>query len=730
MAPSFVKRYSIAFGKYKVAGFAFLTVALAGAGVLGLQSPPPPTYAAKATLTLNASPAYLSATGGEIQAKGVETLSRDFLMNEYVLGKVAQATGVKPATLLERVSLKLPEKDAPPFYQISYRESKPEKAKVIVETMTEAMIQSSRQINQQRLEKIIKALQERLPTVEQELKGAEADLVKFEKVDGAAVTMAINGNLVGQITGSQQQQRQLQQQLEALDAQINSLQQRLGLTPDEAYASSALSADPIIANLRVQIYETESQIKLLSETLRPDHPQMIELTSKLTGFEQLLQQRAGEVLGGNGVAAPIISSGRIREDSSLDPTRQQIANQLVALQTQRTTVQRQIASAIENEQELTREFATLPNKQMERERLAKQLALKTAVYDQLQAKLADAETAKAETVSSLNLAGKVNVETLETPPQNMLLLLAIGAGVGLVGGAGLIYLLSALEGRYYVWEEVRGALQGQDVPVLGIIPSMISFDPDPNSLPTIASTSSPYLDYYERLRSNLRRASEQPPKMVLITSAGSQEGKTLTAYNLGIASARAGKRTLLIEADLRSPSQSAALKVVADPENNIDPLGHYNLGNDCMRLVPDVENLYIVPSPGPQQHAVAVLESSEMRRLLEDVRNRFDFIIIDAPSLSRCNDALLLEPFTDGTILVTRPGYTQGSLLTENMELLSETEDIEFLGAIINDAEIPVSIPYVLPQEATVAVEPTLHNGQENQPENLYSETEVPSRRR
>jgi uncharacterized protein involved in exopolysaccharide biosynthesis len=220
MAPSFVKRYSIAFGKYKVAGFAFLAVALAGAGALGLQSPPPPTYAAKATLTLNASPAYLSATGGEIQAKGVETLSRDFLMNEYVLSKVAQVTGVKPATLIERVSLKLPEKDAPPFYQISYRESKPEKAKVIVETLTEAMIQSSRQLNQQRLEKIIKALKERLPTVEQDLKSAEADLVKFEKVDGAAVTMAINGNLVGQITGSQQQQRQLQQQLEALDAKL------------------------------------------------------------------------------------------------------------------------------------------------------------------------------------------------------------------------------------------------------------------------------------------------------------------------------------------------------------------------------------------------------------------------------------------------------------------------------------------------------------------------------
>jgi capsular exopolysaccharide synthesis family protein len=170
----------------------------------------------------------------------------------------------------------------------------------------------------------------------------------------------------------------------------------------------------------------------------------------------------------------------------------------------------------------------------------------------------------------------------------------------------------------------------------------------------------------------------------------SGEGKSVTAYNLAIASARAGKRTLLIEADLRSPSDAQSLKIAVDPESITEPLRYYGNLSDCIRLVPEIENLYVVPSAGPQRHAAAILESSEMRRLLEDARGRFDLVILDTPSLSRCNDALLLEPYTDGMAIVTRPGYTEEGLLTETVRELVESQDIRFLGTIINGAEIPI----------------------------------------
>jgi capsular exopolysaccharide synthesis family protein len=698
MAPSLVKRYAIAFGKYNLVGFAVMALSIGAAALLGLREPPPPTYVAKTSLRLNQPPASISTTGSEIQAQGIQTISKEFLLHKAVLEwaakEVSKTQGVKldPEDLEKRISLTLPEKDAPPLYTISYQSTKPEIAKTVINLLAESMIGASRSLNKNRLESIAKSLDDRLPQVDRELQEAQEALVEFEKVEGAAVTMAIDGNLVGQIVGSQQQQRQFQQDLEAVDAQIRSLQERLGLTPDEAYASSALSADPIVADLRVKIYGIESQIALLKQTYRAEHPQMIELGRQLQNYDRLLQERAAEVIGGDGFTTPIYSSDRVRQDSSLDPTRQNLANQLVALQTQRAALQQQLLSSIQNEQQLSQAFASLPNQQLERERLAKQVALKTALYDQIQAKRVDVEAAKAETVSSLSRTGAVEVEEILTPLPNMLLLMAIGTGVGAIAGAVVIYLLSVLEGRFYTWEEIRSALQDRDVPLLGLIPRIASFDPTRQRFPAIVELDSPYLDFYERLRSTLRRMGEDPPIVVQITSAGDREGKTLTAYNLAIASARAGKRTLLMEADLRSPSQAGVLKVIPDPDSPLEPLRYYAQLNDCIRLVPEVENLYLIPSPGPVRHAAAILESSEMRRLLEDIRARFDFIVLDTPSLSRCNDALLLDPYTDGTILVTRPGHTQSGLLAEHLELLSDSEDIEFLGAAIDDADIPVKV--------------------------------------
>ncbi|MCZ0904060.1 CpsD/CapB family tyrosine-protein kinase, partial [Microcoleus sp. HI-ES] len=196
---------------------------------------------------------------------------------------------------------------------------------------------------------------------------------------------------------------------------------------------------------------------------------------------------------------------------------------------------------------------------------------------------------------------------------------------------------------------------------------------------------------------NLRRIGNKPVKVVLLTSAAPLEGKSFSAYNLAIASARSGKRTLLIEADLRSPSNVESLKIAADPLATVEPLHYYGNISECVLLVPEVENLYVVPSPGFLRQASAVLESSEMRRLFEDVRNRFDFVVVDSPALSECNDALTLEPYTDGMILVARPGYTLSSMLSEAADQLLESEEDEshksgprLLGAIINGADIPV----------------------------------------
>jgi ATPases involved in chromosome partitioning len=329
--------------------------------------------------------------------------------------------------------------------------------------------------------------------------------------------------------------------------------------------------------------------------------------------------------------------------------------------------------------------------------LAQQVALKKALYDKMQSALVDAEAAVAETTGSLTIAHLPKTNDVESNKRGLPVMLAVGGFVGLLLGGGLIFLLGMLNGKFYSWEEVRAALVEKEVPILGVLPQVTVFDSYGNQMPLVLEANSPYLEFYERLRTNLRRIGDKPVKVVLLTSATGLEGKTFSAYNLAIASARSGKRTLLIEADLRSASNVESLKIAADPLAAVEPLHYYGNISECVLLVPEVENLYVVPSPGFLRQASAVLESSEMRRLFEDVRNRFDFVVVDSPALSECNDALTLEPYTDGMILVARPGYTLSSMLSEAADQLLESDEeeshksgLQLLGAIINGADIAV----------------------------------------
>ena len=681
-------------------------------GVAAMQPKPPTSFVASGLLAYSSPPVTLSQTGTALQEQG-RSLTAEVLLSDPVVNAVAQAVEVDPIELRQQAEVVVnPEAEASrdrneadaAAYRVlvRYRDQDANQAQAIAGRLMETIVEQSRQFNTQQLNSIANNLQQLRSQVGQELQQAERNLEQYVRQQAPAVQAAQEGDVLGAITGGQAQQRQIRLTIAGIDAQIRSLQGRLGLTPDQAYASSALSADPIIANLRAEIYQTESQMQVLAPDLRPQHPTMTQLRNQKQAYEQLLQQRVAEVIGGNQQTAPLRSAGQIRQDSSLDPARQQLANTLVNLQTQRDTLQQQLTALQQAEGQLRQQYANIPNRQLQQSRLQQEVALKRTFYDQIQARLADVTLAEKETVGSLVVLQPVRTELSEAAGPSGPMILLVGSFVGLLVGGGLVLLLDSLDATFHTLQDLQASLRQQEVPVLGLLPLL----PDRVALPErtrvalpeqyhsdlpLVTPDSPYIEPFDRCRSNLRRATGSKfPKLVILTSTIASEGKTVSAYNLAIASAYAGKRTLLIEADLRSPSHANVLRVTPDPEAAIDPLRYYGHLSDCIRLVPDIENLYLLPSPGVQRQASAILESSEMRRLLDDSRGRFDLVILDTPALSRYNDALLLEPYVDGLVLVTRPGYTEESLLTEAIEQFTESEDIQFLGAVINGADIPM----------------------------------------
>jgi capsular exopolysaccharide synthesis family protein len=717
MAPSIVKRYAIAFNQYKIVGFVAFAFCVAGAGLLSLSEPPPPSYKATSALASNTPAIPLSTTGPTIHEQGKAALTAEFLVDQQVIESVASQVGIDPL-LVAAASVRVPDPEEPQFYYVAYKDSTPERAETVLRLLMEAMVAKSLTFNQSRLDSMIEAMEERMPEVQKELEVAEEKLVQFDRVKGAIFLEAETGSLQAAVVGSQSIQSAARQKIEVLTSSIVALERQLGLSADEAYTSGALSQDPIVGSIRGQISQIEMQQALQAETLRPEHPQMRAFQKQIAGLEGLLENRAAEIIGGGGLSTPLLNSARIRVSSALDPLRQEMAGRLIGLKLDLENTQRELEIAQRSEQEAMRKFINLPDLQLERERIARELAIKKGFYDQLQAQLIDARTARNETTSNLSIAQAPAIEETITPPPNVILLVLGGTIVGLGVGGAVIFLLSALEGRCYTMEEVSKAFASRDIPVLGTIPQLIDFETyDDEAMLTIVNPESPYLDYYERLRSNIVRSGEKaPPKVVAITSCGSEEGKTITTYNLAIAAARSGKRTLIIEADLRSPSQIAALGLSIDPDSLLEPLRHYDPVRNNMRLVPGVENLYVISTPGPQPQAVAIVESSELKTLIETARARFDFIVIDTPSLSRCNDTLTLEALTDGLVLVGRPGFTQTSLVVEQAAAIEEAgEKLTIIGSVVNGAEITIELPPLPDEEELLdeATEVTAHVGEE-----------------
>jgi capsular exopolysaccharide synthesis family protein len=705
MASPFLKRYLLALNRYKWPGlFTFLSI-LGASSVVAFLPDPPVTYSSESVLVDNSPVVAFADTTNQVQTQGRGIINEKLLLSDVLLKEVSaqlknQGVVITPKELVEntKVGIETSEsgkKDSEAVGgQVTVRFTGPDEkeASLVMETMVQAMVELSQLTNARQLRAIKEELDKRLPVIENELRKTEQLLETYERQEGPAISASIDGSLLGAITGSQQQYRTNQIALAGIEAQMQSIQSQLGLNPAQAYASSALSADPLIAQLRAQISDAETQQALLaSQGIKPDHPSQREIRESLVALGALLENRAGEVLSGDGMAQPISGSTQVRQDSSLDPARAALANQLVGLDTQREALISQQEVILQSARSLEQQYSQLPNKQLERNRLAYDVGLRKALYDRLQASRVDAEAAEAETVSSLTIATEpFTVANVQERPAPTLILLA-GALMGLIVGGGVVYLLDMLDGTVRTSEELEGLLQAQEVPLLGIIPAMKTRSS--RAVPVLAQADSPYHASYERFLSRLRLVGTEEssigPRMIVLTSTRAQEGKSVSAYNLAIASARAGRRTLLFEADLRSASKAELLGISVEPQAVMEPLRYYGgqIGQN-VQMVSQIENLYVCPSPGPQRQPAAIIESSEMQRFLKDARSRFDMVILDTPSLTRCDDALLLEDQTDGIVLVARPGVTEKAVLDTALEELELSDDVRLLGAVINAASV------------------------------------------
>ena len=203
---------------------------------------------------------------------------------------------------------------------------------------------------------------------------------------------------------------------------------------------------------------------------------------------------------------------------------------------------------------------------------------------------------------------------------------------------------------------------------------------DPN-LVAILGAGSPAAEQYRSLRTRIAHADHgSAVDVVLVTSPGRGEGKSLTAANLALTMGQdVQTRVCVVDADLRHPRLHALFGVSDTPGLGDVLSGRATLADALVRF--DDQQVVLLPGGQSPSHPAELLGSTAMRRMIETLRTQFDRVIIDAPAVGPLADVGILAPMVDGVLLVVHAGVTTKPAIQEAVATIASDK---FLGVVLN----------------------------------------------
>lgn len=214
-----------------------------------------------------------------------------------------------------------------------------------------------------------------------------------------------------------------------------------------------------------------------------------------------------------------------------------------------------------------------------------------------------------------------------------------------------------------------------------------------STLITISNPRSPIAEAYRTLRTNLEFSNlDKSLRALVVTSASSEEGKSTTLANLAVTIAQSGKRVILVDADLRRPTQHQ----IFDLKNNAgltDIVRDESLLANPPLQETSVPNLHVLTSGQTPPNPAEILGSKRMSEIIAALLERADMVLLDAPPLLAVTDAAVLSSKVDGVLLVVSAGKTKRENARKAQAQL-EKINARVIGAVLNNVKAESGAQY------------------------------------
>jgi capsular exopolysaccharide synthesis family protein len=351
-------------------------------------------------------------------------------------------------------------------------------------------------------------------------------------------------------------------------------------------------------------------------------------------------------------------------------------------------------ASVENVMNEYREYlSTIPQKELDLNRLTRRYQVNEKMYSLLLQELQEAKIREAMETADIRLVDYAQVPKRPISP-NHVKNISLGFILGLLLGIGAVY---ALEFADTSITSIESAERVARLPVIGIVPrvgeDVIISTADRRSAEgkkiyciTEQQPKSPISESFRSLRTAIMASGiDEPISSLVVTSSGLSEGKTAIAVNLAVVFAQTGAPTLLVDSDLRRSKIHRIFDIPREPGLSELLIGQAPR-KDCIRKT-TVDNLSVIPSGMHPPNPSELLGSKKIFNLIKDLNKKYEILIFDTPPVLAVTDAVVLSSITRGTLFVISAGKTDRYAVRRVLRLLEQTQ-ANVLGVALNQADL------------------------------------------
>ncbi len=555
--------------------------------------------------------------------------------------------------------------------EVHYRGADPDRAAAVVNTLMQTYVDENRKSRYDATMDSSKWLAGQLVDMQMKVESSQEELVRYQKEheilgidEKQNITMAKLDELNKQLT-SAESERMDKEALYRLVETGDPDEIASGTGGLDDSGSGGQSGSGLLDNLRGKQAELKIQAADLSTQFGPSYPKLTQLNNQLKEIDSQIQAEMKKI------------AGKVRGQYTTALQRENMLRD--AFDKQKQEANKLNESAIKYNM-LKRDADTY-----------------RTLYEGILQKLKEAGVAAGLKSNNFRIVDRA------TPPggpiePNIPRNLMFAVVLGLASGIGLAFLLEGLDNTVRTTEQAQ-MISG--LASLGMIPlgsKSAREGPNPKRL-VIASSKeavelvtqvrpqSQMAESYRALRTSLLLSNlGAPPKVIMMTSALPQEGKTTTSINCAVVLAQKGVRVLLIDADLRRPSIHKTLGM--GPHRGLSNVltGSATL-EEAISQTSILPNLDVLTAGTPPPNPAELLASTNMRDLLAQLREQYDHIVIDTPPSLSVTDAVVLSPRADAVVLVIRSSQTTKQALRRSRDILTQV-NAKVVGVLLNAVDL------------------------------------------